>query len=106
MSGYFQIGGGGGGGGGGTGTMTAAYQHLFIVGDWVLQGDGSYKIIIPAATHGKNNPITVETGILDGAEYDTVTVATEVDPTTRAVELTVPDVGDRFAGRAIIYGSN
>lgn len=106
MSGYFQFAPPSGGGSPGSGTMTPAYVQGFSVADWVLQGDGTYKILVPAGTHGKLNPITVETGILDGAEYDTVTVATEVDPTTRLVELSVQDAEDRFDGRVVIYGSN
>lgn len=106
MSGYFRYGGGGGGGGGGVGTMTNPYTQSFTVGDWVLQGDGSYKIVIPGGTHGKAPTIHAETYILDGADYDVVSCATEVETLSLNVELTVLDTEDRFAGRVLVYGAN
>jgi hypothetical protein len=103
MSGYYNLGGSGGSGPLPPGVMTAGFLQTFSVGDWVLQGDGSYKFLIPASSHGKTLPVTAETGILDGSEYDTVTVATEIDPSGN-VEISVPDALDRFDGRVVIYG--
>lgn len=96
------------------GTVTASYVQTFIVGDWILQGDGTYTITILSSAHNKIAPLWVDVEELVGNvipggsanDYELVDVDTDIDPTNLTVQLRVPTAADRFIGRVLVSGGN
>lgn len=76
------------------------YGQTFVIADWTLSVD-TYSLVIPKATHGKDNPIILVYEA-DGANFIQVETGVRIDASEN-VTLTINATPDlRFDGKLVI----